>query len=542
MRAGRRTCIITCIDPDMSLRRPGLGMIAAALLAVGATVSPVAHADTVASLLGNFTINQFSALSMTDGAVDVHRVIVFGQLPALRELHAADADGDGVTTQAERDAYATKLARSLADSLELTVDGARVPLAVRARGDQPAGGAGRLFAAARPRFLGDAARRPPGGAPRHLRQPQLRRPLRLERDRRHAVTGVECVRHRRLRQLADRRSHRGAAGAAGGGAAAGAHNPLGDDCGRGTGRLGGIGGAARYCARLPRRTGAQLPRRPLRARWPCRASAHPTPRRAPTLFDGRAECPRSYGSAGRGQPAGAHPPARHADLRARRALDGDAARAAGRVRAGRIPCVLARARQDRRRCLPDRLARHRAPRGVPRHDGDDHPFHRRVRAGIRHPVRRALHRAGNADPAAEPRVRRAGAGHGDRVAGAALAGAETDRRRRQQDIARRGRPRRWHSLDAQDDAARRGAPAECFGTTRLASCPRATWSPACKATPLPRWRTPTATAGIRTAAAGIPMCRRRVRETPCRGAACSRWASPAVSSHVRRRWCCCWPR
>ena len=112
----------------MSLRRPGLGMIAAALLAVAATVSPVARADTVASLLGNFTINQFSALSMTDGAVDVHRVIVFGQLPALRELHAADADGDGVTTQAERDAYATKLARSLADSLELTVDGARVPL------------------------------------------------------------------------------------------------------------------------------------------------------------------------------------------------------------------------------------------------------------------------------------------------------------------------------------------------------------------------------------------------------------------------------
>ena len=103
-------------------------MIAAALLAVAAMVSPVAYADTVASLLGNFTINQFSALSMTDGAVDVHRVIVFGQLPALRELHAADADGDGVTTQAERDAYATKLARTLADSLELTVDGARVPL------------------------------------------------------------------------------------------------------------------------------------------------------------------------------------------------------------------------------------------------------------------------------------------------------------------------------------------------------------------------------------------------------------------------------
>ena len=92
-------------------------------------VLPVAgRADTVASLLGNFTINQFCGLQLASTAVQVHYVVVFGQLPALRELHLADADGDGVTSQAERDAYIGKLAPDLAEGLALRVDGANVPL------------------------------------------------------------------------------------------------------------------------------------------------------------------------------------------------------------------------------------------------------------------------------------------------------------------------------------------------------------------------------------------------------------------------------
>jgi nickel/cobalt exporter len=58
----------------------------------------------------------------------VHYAVVFGQLPALRELHLADANGDGVTTQAERDAYVERLAPSFAKDLKLAVDGSPVPL------------------------------------------------------------------------------------------------------------------------------------------------------------------------------------------------------------------------------------------------------------------------------------------------------------------------------------------------------------------------------------------------------------------------------
>jgi ABC-type nickel/cobalt efflux system permease component RcnA len=91
-------------------------------------VASVSRADTVASLLGNFTINQFCAVTLARQSVGVHYTVVYGQLPALGELHAADADGDGVTTQTERDAHVETLAPGFADGLGLFVDGVRVPL------------------------------------------------------------------------------------------------------------------------------------------------------------------------------------------------------------------------------------------------------------------------------------------------------------------------------------------------------------------------------------------------------------------------------
>ena len=103
--------------------------IARAWLLAALALAPLsARADTVASLLGNFTVNQYSGLKLSADAVDVHYAVVFGQLPALRELHLADADGDGVTTQAERDAYVERLAPSFAKELKIAVDGSPVAL------------------------------------------------------------------------------------------------------------------------------------------------------------------------------------------------------------------------------------------------------------------------------------------------------------------------------------------------------------------------------------------------------------------------------
>jgi len=114
-----------------------------ALLVSFALTAAPSRADTVASLLGNFSVNQYSELALGVDKIEVRHAIVFGQLPALRELHLADADGDGVTSQAERDAYAQRLAESLARQLVTTVDGVAVPLrAVRATTSLPTEAAG----------------------------------------------------------------------------------------------------------------------------------------------------------------------------------------------------------------------------------------------------------------------------------------------------------------------------------------------------------------------------------------------------------------
>jgi nickel/cobalt exporter len=113
----------------MNLKLPQFLSPALKLLIAIVALSPgVSRADTVASLLGNFTVNQYCGLKLAQDTLDVHYAVVFGQLPALRELHLADADGNGVTTQTERDAYVGKLAPEFAKSLILRVNGVAVPL------------------------------------------------------------------------------------------------------------------------------------------------------------------------------------------------------------------------------------------------------------------------------------------------------------------------------------------------------------------------------------------------------------------------------
>lgn len=110
-------------------RRSRIRLGFAACLVAWAAFGPTpGRADTVASLLGDFTINQFCKLDVAPDAVRVHYAVVYGQLPALRELHLADSNGDGVTTQAERDAHVASQTAEFARALVVTVDGAPVPL------------------------------------------------------------------------------------------------------------------------------------------------------------------------------------------------------------------------------------------------------------------------------------------------------------------------------------------------------------------------------------------------------------------------------
>ncbi|HEY1313671.1 MAG TPA: hypothetical protein VGE92_07330, partial [Steroidobacteraceae bacterium] len=110
-------------------RRHCAAGLAALLLAAAAVLAATpSRADTVASLLGNFTINQYCGLKLAQDRIAVHYVVIYGQLPAIRELHNADSNGDGVTSQAERDAYVATLVPDIARQLELRVDGQALAL------------------------------------------------------------------------------------------------------------------------------------------------------------------------------------------------------------------------------------------------------------------------------------------------------------------------------------------------------------------------------------------------------------------------------
>jgi nickel/cobalt exporter len=113
-----------CVRPARARR-----VFAGLLLSLLSSLALQSRADTVASLLGNFTINQFCGVNLSDESLTVHYAVVFGQLPALRELHLADANGDGVTSQAERDSYTQRLAPEFASKLIVLIDG--VPVLLR---------------------------------------------------------------------------------------------------------------------------------------------------------------------------------------------------------------------------------------------------------------------------------------------------------------------------------------------------------------------------------------------------------------------------
>lgn len=127
--ASAATSMSTCTERLAAWGRAAAKALgAAALCGLLAAAAPAARADTVVSMLGDFTINQYVGLQLSDDGARVHVVVVYGQLPALRELRDADTDADGVTTRDELDAHVMGLAPWLAESLVLTVDGVRVPL------------------------------------------------------------------------------------------------------------------------------------------------------------------------------------------------------------------------------------------------------------------------------------------------------------------------------------------------------------------------------------------------------------------------------
>ena len=91
-------------------------------LALGALAALAIAAPATAHPLGNFTINQYSAIELRPGAACVRYVVDMAEIPALQERQRIDTDRDGTISTAESDTYLAAEVPELLSGLRLTLD------------------------------------------------------------------------------------------------------------------------------------------------------------------------------------------------------------------------------------------------------------------------------------------------------------------------------------------------------------------------------------------------------------------------------------
>jgi hypothetical protein len=99
--------------------------VAAALAALAALASPVA-AHVAPSVDGN---NRYVKLTPLGDRVRLAYTVFYGEVPGAGVRKTIDTNHDGTIDDAESQAFGTALAAEIAQALEVTVDGARQPVA-----------------------------------------------------------------------------------------------------------------------------------------------------------------------------------------------------------------------------------------------------------------------------------------------------------------------------------------------------------------------------------------------------------------------------
>lgn len=102
------------------------------LVAAGIVAGVVMAQPGVASAhpLGNFTVNQASALTVAPDRVSIEHVIDMAEIPTFQARSDIDRNHDGTQSPRERASWASAECRQVVGGLHLRVDGARVALTV----------------------------------------------------------------------------------------------------------------------------------------------------------------------------------------------------------------------------------------------------------------------------------------------------------------------------------------------------------------------------------------------------------------------------
>src|SRR5690606_35514825 len=77
---------------------------------------------------GNFTISRYSALTLSESAVDVLYIIDMAEIPTFQERQAMDSDGDGAISPVEETVWLNGTVADLAGNLRLSAGGDSLPL------------------------------------------------------------------------------------------------------------------------------------------------------------------------------------------------------------------------------------------------------------------------------------------------------------------------------------------------------------------------------------------------------------------------------
>ena len=108
----------------MSLVRTLVVSFVVALVAgVRATIVVATPQPASAHPLGNFTINHYHRIEVSDTGIQVYSVLDMAEIPAFRERQQMDANRDGAVDDAEAEAYAAAKTDDLRGDLLLRVNG-----------------------------------------------------------------------------------------------------------------------------------------------------------------------------------------------------------------------------------------------------------------------------------------------------------------------------------------------------------------------------------------------------------------------------------
>jgi hypothetical protein len=99
--------------------------VAAAALALGAM-----PAGAMAHPMGSFSISVYSRLEILPREIHVRWVLDMAEIPSATTVKLIDANSDGTITEAEKGKYFALWVTSILDSIQLSVDGKRLPLEV----------------------------------------------------------------------------------------------------------------------------------------------------------------------------------------------------------------------------------------------------------------------------------------------------------------------------------------------------------------------------------------------------------------------------